>query len=232
MLRPGLGAAPAALAALLSTGCLGTLHTEDGREPVRAALRFDFEEPTQIGYTLGAATLVLALNSTLPCDPEEVEDDPDTFGIDEAGSAKLFWKGQILAALAREDALVVGFVLYREGDAPVDGRYALHEDTLLAPDARVEADGRAAAGFWYRVEEAGGDTRTAVQEEPAIEAMTSDFRVGAPAWVEVEGDDEGGVAGSFDLAPRALSGTFRASACDNEELRATVYAALIELGAL
>lgn len=217
---------------LLATGCMGTLHTEDGREPVRGALRFDFEEPTQIGYSRGAATLLLALNSTLPCDPEEVEDDPATFGVDEAGSAKLFWKGQVLSALAREDALVVGFILYREGDAAIDGRYALHEDTLYAPDARVDADGRAAAGFWYRVEEAGGDTRTVVQEEPDIDAMTSDFQVGAPAWVDVQGSDDDGVDGSFDLAPRALSGTFRAAACDNEELRAIVYAALIELGAL
>lgn len=212
-------------------GCMGTLQTGEGAEPVRAALYLEVEEPAMIGLSSGQATLLLLLNSSLPCDPEEVADDLGT-EKDEAAMARSYWEVQVASAFAREGALAVGLVLYRGEDEDRIGRYEIHEDTILAPDPRVEADGRAAAGFWYRVDESEVDEEVGVELINEVEASSGDMQVGAPAWAEVERDEDGRLAGRFDFSPSPLGGTFRAERCGNDTLRNLLYARLIEAGLL
>lgn len=215
----------------LLVGCgMGTFVTRQGPEPVRTALYFAPDTSLPLAsYGLRSSYLILA-NSTVPCEPAEVEDAPAT-AADESLAARAYWEAQLATAFAREGALVVAMVLAVGPEEDWLGRYPLQSDAweLDGMGEYVAEDGRVAAGGWYRVDEAGVDDASGVlyAGEGGIQVLEErhDLAVGAPSWVEVETRDTT-MRGSFDFAEVTLNGTFEAELCGNMDLLTTLYAQL------
>ncbi|MFN7146374.1 MAG: hypothetical protein ACK4YP_21555, partial [Myxococcota bacterium] len=134
----------------LILGCApGTFETEHGKEPLRAALYFAPDSTLMLAAQGTRQIYVLLANSTLPCTPEAVEDDPRTQS-DEVLAAEQYWKAQFATAFLREGALVVAGVLAIGADDDWLGRYPLQSDAWDAPTmaAYVAETGRVAAGKW------------------------------------------------------------------------------------
>lgn len=216
------------LALLLGCGP-GTFETEDGKEPLRAALYFAPDSTLTLAAQGTRQIYVLLANSTLPCEPEAVEDDPRTENSDEVAAAKDYWEAQFATAFLREGALVVAGVLAIGADEDWLGRYPLQSDAWDAPAmaAYVEETGRVAAGGWYRVDEASSAGASGVLYANddggfSVDEEAHDLSVGAPAWVEVT-EKNSVLAGAFDFPDAKLAGTFTAARCDNADLLTELY---------
>lgn len=218
---------------LVLFGCADRVVTPSGPDFVRAAVWLEVSTPALLAFPDGDVLLGLVLNSDFPCEPEDLRDDPDTEHLDEEEMAELYWDAQLASALTREGAFVAGYLLYREPGQVWRGAWDLHEDTMFDPQARVEADGgRAAAGFWYHVTDAGVDDRDEALLQNETETYEADFQVAAPAWVDIDSTEESVLEGAFDYWPAQASGTFHAERCASDRLEGKILAALIELGIL
>lgn len=213
--------------------CADRVVTPSGRDYVRAAVWLEVSTPALLAFPDGDVLLGLVLNSDLPCEPEDVDDDPDTDHLNEQDMADNYWDAQLASALFREGAFVAGYLLYREPGQRWQGAWDLHEDTMFDPQARAAAGGgRAAAGFWYHVTDAGVEDRDEALLVNETETYEADFQVAAPAWVDVDSTEEGVLEGAFDYWPAQASGTFHAERCTSDQLEGKILAALIELGIL
>ncbi len=216
----------------LLAGCgMGSFTTEDGPEPLRAALFFTPDSTVTLATQDSRQVYLLLANSTIPCEPADVEDDPATT-TDETVAAREYWEAQFATAFAREGALVVAMVLSVGAEEDWLGRYPLQSDAwdLTEMATYVEEDGRVAAGGWYSVEEASVEDANGVLYASAIEIDEEehDLAVGAPAWVEITAKDAV-LAGTFDFAPVELGGSFEAARCENSTLLTDLYQ---QLGAM
>lgn len=215
---------------VLLAACGPRFHTDDGAEPVRGALWFD--PVTVSGSTAdpGVAPkqrLVVLTNTPMPCDPLELENDPDTPAVDEAAAAILYWEGQVYSALNREGALAVGLGLYTWED-DFTGAYDVQSDASVNAEAWLVGTTHVAFGAWYRVDEASVEEVDGIFYTYAPVEVSYDVAVAAPAWVEVE-DDGDDLSGSFSFEPTELSGRFRATRCDNSTLYQGILGALVAL---
>jgi hypothetical protein len=184
--------------------CGGVLHTPWGDEPVLTALYFDED-------TVGAegATWLIAANSAVPCEAEEVEDDPDT-EEDEEASAEAYWDAQVAASATREGALLVLIFLDSEGE---DGRWAFSEAAWTGGADDADA-GRA---LWYHVEEAEAERDGVVST--SVPTRVEWGVAGEEGWVELR-ELGAGLNAAFSLAPEPVTGTFTAQRCASVELAA------------
>lgn len=220
------------LLALLACGP-GTFTTRDGTESIRGALYFAPDTTLSLELNGSRQIWILLANSTLPCAPEDVEDDPTT-ATDEVAAAKSYWAAQVATAFAREGALSVAMVLGVGAEEDWLGRYSFHSDAWDADAAAsyVATDGKVAAGAWYRVVEAAVEEGNGVlyADQGAITTTEEehDLEIGAPAWVDVTRKDTE-LAGTFSFAPASLTGEFKAERCDNLDLLSDLYLRLAVL---
>lgn len=216
---------------LWSLGCApGAFVTGDGEEPLRTALFFAPDTSLSVVTTDTRKVHLLLANSTVPCEPEAVFDDPST-DADEASTAREYWSGQLATAFVREGARVALLTLSVGPGADWLGRYPVHADAW-DPDeaaARAVAEGRVAAAGWLHVEEAAVDEAGGVLYAAETEVVESehDFAVDEPAWIDVARKDEV-LGGTFDF-DGALAGRFAAARCDNDELLTELYATVLRL---
>jgi len=209
--------------------CTGTFHTDQGPDAVRSALWFDVttlegvEDPA-----VPRQSLLLLLNSTLPCRAEDVENDPATADIDEAAAATRYWQAQLYTAFSREGALAVAIALYTY-EPDWSGEYSFYPNTFTRAADRLAEESRVAYGAWYRVDEAALLEADGVYYLYEPTQVTPGIGVDDPAWavVDARGDDQ--LAGQFSFTPTELSGTFRAEACDNGVLLDAVVAQIVAL---
>lgn len=89
---------------LLLGGCIGRIWTNQGAEPLHAALMMPY----------GEQKLVALANSYASCESTET-DNPRT-QADEAAIGAAWWAGELRTALSREGALVVILILPGPGD--------------------------------------------------------------------------------------------------------------------
>ena len=209
----------------------GQFVTEDGPEPLRGALFFAPDSTVTLALQETRQVYLVLANSTLPCAPEDVEDDPATLA-DETLAARAYWGAQFATAFAREGARVVVLLLSVGSEEDWLGRYPLRGDALdlAALGEYVAADGRAAAGGWYSVEESSvADANGVLYASSMVgDEAAFDLAVDDPAWVDVSAKDAV-VEGTFDFTPLSFRGTFVAERCDNTELLTELYQ---RLGAL
>lgn len=209
--------------------CTGTFHTEEGPDEVRSALWFDvttlegIEDPA-----VPRQSLLLLLNSTLPCRAPEVENDPDTPDVDEAAAAVRYWQAQLYTAFSREGALAVAMGLYTY-EPEWTGEYSFYANTFAHATDRLREESRVAYGAWYRVDEAALIEADGVYYVYEPTRVTPGVGVEDPAWVRVTTRGDAHLAGQFSFTPTELSGTFRAEACDNGELLDAVIAQIVSL---
>lgn len=217
----------------LLAGCgMGTFETRDGNDEVRAALYFAPESALTLELYDARQVYLLLANSTVPCWPDDVEDDPRTPTLDEEAAAQSYWEAQLLTAFSRENALAVAMTLSVDATSDWIGRYSLHEDAWdqASMERYVATDQRVAAGAWYRVVESSNGDNSGVlyAADVSVDEEAYDLEVGAPAWVDVEAKDTE-LVGTFDFAPTKLGGSFIAERCDNLDLLELLYLRLAVL---
>ncbi len=224
---------------LLLLGCLGTLRSASGEDEVRGALWFAGREGDLTGTDASATTpveaLVLVSNSSLPCAPESVVDDPST-GIDEAAAAKEYWQQQVASAFQREGAILVLLGAYTWSDS-LTGDYTVAPTALEDHLTELATTPRVGFGAWMRVNEAAVDDSsglfyayrdTSVDVDPGAgktSTVTLDV-LGHPADELADGVT---LSGSFDLEPSGMAGDFRATRCRNDALYTAVVAQEVAL---
>lgn len=226
---------------LLLFGCMGSLHSSEGSDRIRGALWFAGRESELNGTasegegaTTPNAALVILANSTLPCEPEQVESSDD--GLDQAAAAEQYWGGQVLSAFSREGAIVVLLGLYTWSDG-LSGDYAISENALQDHLDLLAAEPRVGFGAWVRVNESAVDETYGMFSTYAITDIDYEPAAGAASEVSVavRGNPEDEVAdgetltGDFVLEPSGMSGAFRAERCDNRTLYNHVVAQVVAL---
>jgi hypothetical protein len=221
----------------LLAGCapMGTLVTKDGEEPIRGAIFYPIPDPaTTIQFDGGDASVLLVANSALPCEPDDVENDPYT-DEDEELEAQKYWEYQLYSAFSREGALTVGFVLFNDPDADELGEYDLDADAFTEAEELVDRHPRLASGFWLHVEEAGvaeSDDADAAFVFPEVLESEGEDRLDSPSTLTLDSHAGGEVTGSFDLDPDDVTGTFTADVCENDDLMTLFLANALTLGLL
>lgn len=214
-------------------GCApGAFVSDAGEEPLRTALFFAPDVSLSVATTDTRKVYLLLANSTVPCEPEAVVDDPST-DADEPSTAREYWSAQLGTAFVREGARVALLALTVGPGADWLGRYPVHADAWDAEEAATFAiaDGRAAAAAWLHVEEAAVEDAGSVLHAAGTEVVEAehDFAVDDPAWVDVTRKDEV-LSGEFDF-DSALAGRFSAARCDNAELLTELSTTVVALAA-
>ncbi len=191
--------------------CADQFHTARGDETVRAALWFDQ------GATGGVSTVaVIAANSTIPCEAEDVKNNPDTPTIDEAASAVEWWQAQLAAAVTREGAWIAVFRYGVDAGALPTGKID------LAPDGWPgDTDGFGGAGWLHINESRLGEQLGAVYTYEPTDYDVDELAVGEL----VASDDAGKLGVTFDLGVD-LSGAFSAEKCESDALISAAVRAL------
>ncbi len=186
-------------------GCTGEIHLGELSWPVRGAIYLEDEEDS-------GRTWWMITNSALNCEPEITENDPRT-ALDEAASAKEFWEAEVIAAITREDALVIVLALLGD-DASSPEPWPIRTGSWTYEGERVM---RAA---WMWVEEAGVESREALISDYVILEAEGEGQVSwgqaalVDGWLELE----------TESGPSARA---KAQACDNPGLRSLIYQALL-----
>lgn len=208
--------------------CAGTFHAPDGPEPVRSAVWFDVNGMNGIeDPRVPREALLLLLNSTVPCEVPDTEDDPRTGTVDEAAAAEQYWQAQVGSAFTREGALAVALGLFTyEGDW--EGRYDIDATALSDAVTLLGGTSRVGYGAWYRVDESVVEDSDGVYFTYTPVDFAYDPAVAAPAWINVSERDDT-LVGNFSFTPTELSGSFRAEPCDNQDLLDILLAQIVRL---
>lgn len=195
----------------LLAACGGQLHTSDGDERVRTALWFDQ------GATGGVSTVaILSANSTIPCEAQDVPNDPDTPDIDEAASAVEWWQAQLAAAVTREGAWIAVFRYGVDAGALPTGTIDLSPDGWSGDTAE-----HGGAGWLHIIESQLDEQSGAIYTYEPLEYEVDELAVG-----DLHAADAGGQLGiTFDLG-NDLSGSFSAEKCESEALISAAVRAL------
>lgn len=222
------------------SGCMGTLRSAEGTDLIRGAVWFAGREAELNGTATSDTpdtplqTLTLLSNSTLPCEPEQVTDDPET-GIDEAAAAQEYWQAQVLSAFTREGAVLVLLGAYTWSDA-LTGDYTVSPEALQDHLALLATTPRVGFGAWMRVNEAAVDESTGMFfsytdtdidfDAGAAEGSTLSLAVQGNLDNELGGET---LTGDFDLQPSGMKGHFRADRCRNDALYTAIVAQEVAL---
>lgn len=210
----------------------GELSTEDGPDTLRAALFFAPDASLSVAARGTRQVYVLLANSTVPCEPDDVEDDPTT-EADETNVAREYWMAQLYTAFSREGARVVLATLITGAEVDWLGRYDADADAWDPTSAaeRVAEHDRVAAAAWFHVEEAAVDDINGVLYASEIEIVESEHeRAVDGGGFDIVAKDSV-LEGAFDFPEADLSGRFTADRCDNAELLTALYHALWTLSA-
>lgn len=194
-------------------GCTDVLRTPTGDETLRGALWF--EDVLDAGSTQTHASLLILSNSSLPCNADTVEDDPDTTE-DEAASAQIFWQGQIASAFTREGAFLVAIELLSHS-TEWSGSYEIDDTTIFNPTAALALMPNPAWGVWFQIQEATLEDTDGFFYTYTPTLVEYDSAVAPPGTVNAEaGDDH--IEGDFTFDADHVSGTYGADRCDNTAL--------------
>ena len=183
---------------LLLLGCTDTLTTPDGDERVRGALWIDAPVTGS-----EADAIVLVSNTPIPCEADEVPDDPNT-PADETAGALQWWEAQLTTAATREGSVILAFWLF---NAVVDADFTI--------DSSRDEGGWAVG---YRVVEAALEARDGPYFFYTVEDDETEWDLAGDVSV-VKGDES--VQVTADLGEWATE--VDAERCDNTVLVRAFY---------